>query len=136
MNNDFNAIWQFDKEENTNIDSGNSISDVYSFIYENDSIIINLPSISSAVGLPEDDVYRIKVRWKGNELYIFPPLGDKWELFAAWENNRFVMRGDGKVKMFKRIEPKEIAKWQKDLLKPEREMWKYKYVNPDSIKLR
>lgn len=135
MNQDFNAIWQFDKEENTNVDSRGSISDIHTFIYENNSLIINLPSISSAAGLPEDDVYRIKVRWKGNELYIFPPLGDKWELLATWENNRFVMHGDGKVKMFKRIKPEEIAKWQQDLLKPGREMWKYKYLNPDEIDL-
>src|SRR3954462_1675704 len=133
MSQDYDAIWQFDKEEGANINSGGSISSVYTFIYDNDSLILNLPSVSSVAGLPDDDIYRIKTKWKGNELYIFPPLGNKWELFATWDNNRFVMYGDRKVKIFKKIKPAEIAKWQQDLLKPGREMWSYPYLNPDEV---
>jgi hypothetical protein len=135
MNQDYKAIWQFDKEEVTNLSSGRSILDVYTFIYENNSMIINLPSMSSAVGLPDDDIYRIKTKWQGNELYIFPPLGNRWELFATWNNNRFVMYGDRKVKIFKKIKPEEIAKWQQGLLKPGREMWSYPYINPDEVEI-
>jgi len=132
MNQDYNAIWQFDKEE-TKINSERNMLDVYTFIYENDSLIINLPSISLVAGLPDDNIYRVKTKWKGDELYIFPPLGNKWELFATWDGNHFVMYGDGKVKIFKKIKPQEIALWQRDLLKPGREMWKYTYLNPDEI---
>lgn len=134
MSQDYDAIWQFDKEEETNINSGRSISSVYTFIYENDSLILNLPSVSSTPGVP-DDIYRIKTKWKENELYIFPPLGNKWELFATWDNNRFVMYGDRKVKIFKKIKPEEIAKWQQGLLKPGREMWSYPYMNPDEVEI-
>ena len=132
---DYNGIWQFDSDENTKNNPGLNVPDVYTFIYENDSLIINLPSISSAAGLPIDDIYRIKIRWKGNELYIFPPLGNKWELFARWDNNRFVMPGDGIAKIYKKIERKEIAKWQQGLLKPGREMWSYPYMNPDTTEI-
>jgi hypothetical protein len=135
MNQDYNAIWQFDREEKTDINSGRSIPSVYTFIYENESLIINLPSISSASGLPDDDIYRIKIKWKGNDMYIFPPLGNKWELFDTWENDRFVMYGDGKMKIFKKIKPEEIAKWQQGLLKAGREMWRYPYINPDEIEI-
>lgn len=135
MNQSYNAIWQVDKEEDTNLNSGRGVSDVYAFIYDNNSLIINLPSDSSAAGLPDDDIYRIKTKWKGNELYIFPPLGNKWELFATWDNNRFVMYGDRKAKIFKKIKPEEIAKWQQGLLKPGREMWSYPYMNPDEVEI-
>ena len=135
MNKDYNAIWQFDRDEETDVNSAGSISSVYTFIYENDSLIITLPSVSSYVGLPNDDIYRIKTKWKGNELYIFPPLGNKWELFATWDSNRFVMYGGGKVKLFKKIKPEEIAKWQQDLFKAGREMWSYPYINPETIDL-
>jgi hypothetical protein len=133
MNHDYAAIWQFDREEETNIDTGRSIASVHTFIYENNTLIINLPSVSSVEGLPDDDIYRIKTKWKGNELYIFPPLGNKWELFATWDNNRFVMYGDRKVKIFKKIKPAEIAKWQQGLLRPGRQMWSYPYLNPDEV---
>lgn len=133
MNEDCNAIWQLDRQEETSIDSGRSISDVYAFIFENGDLIINLPSMSSAAGVPDDDIYRIKTKWKENELYIFPPLGDKWELFAIWDDNRFVMFGNGKKKIFKKIKPDEIAPWQKNLLKPGREMWSYPYLDPDEV---
>lgn len=135
MNKDYNAIWQFDKKEETNIGSDRSLSSVYTFIYEDNSLIVNLPSISSFKGLPDDDIYRIKTKWKDNELYIFPPLGNKWELFAAWDTDRFVMSGDGKVKTFKRINAEDIAEWQKGLLKSEREMWSYPYINPDDVEI-
>ena len=135
MEQDFNGIWQFDREEDTQLDSERNISSVYTFIYENDGMIINLPSMSSYVGLPDDDIYRIKTKWQGNELYIFPPLGNRWELFATWDNNRFVMYGDRKVKIFKKIKPEEIAKWQQGLLKPGREMWSYPYINPDEVEI-
>ena len=135
VNQDYNAIWQFDKEKETNVKSARSISSVNTFIFENDSLIINLPSMSSYVGLPDDDIYRIRTKWKGNELYIFPPLGDKWELFATWENNQFVMYGGGKVKLFKKIKPEEIVVWQQNLLKPGREMWRYSYINPNDVEI-
>lgn len=135
MNKEYNAIWQFDKEEQTTVNSGRSISGIYTFIYDDDSLIINLPSTSSFKGLPDDDIYRIKTKWKNSELYIFPPIGDKWELFAVWENNRFVMYGNGKMKIFKKIKPEEIAAWQQDLLKAGRGMWNYPYINPDEIEI-
>jgi hypothetical protein len=135
MNQNHNAIWQFDREEDTTLNSERSISDVHTFIYENDSLIINLPTESSAAGLPEDNIYRIKTKWKGNELYVFFPLGAKWELFATWDGNRFVMYGDGKVKVFKKINPEEIAKWQVGLLRPGREVWSYAYMNPDDVEI-
>lgn len=135
MNEDCNAIWQFEREEAADIDSGRSLSSVYTFIYENEDLIINLPSRSSYKGLPDDDVYRIKTKWKGNDLYIFPPLGDKWELFATWDDDRFVMYGDGKMKIFKKIKPDEIAAWQRGLLKAGREMWSYPYMNPDEVEI-
>ncbi len=135
MNQNYNGIWQLDREEETNINSERSIPNTHTFIYENDSLIINLPSESLAAGLPEDDIYRIKTKWKGNELYVFLPLGSKWELFATWEHNRFAMYGDGKMRIFKRIKPEEIAKWQQGLLKPGREMWSYPYLNPDEVEI-
>jgi len=135
MNQDHDAIWQFDREEEANIDTGRSIASVHTFIYDNDSLIINLPSVSSVAGLPDDNIYRIKTRWKENELYIFPPLGNKWELFATWDNNRFVMYGNRKVKIFKKIKPEEIAKSQQALLKTGLEMWSYSYLNPDEVEI-
>jgi hypothetical protein len=131
----FNGIWQFDKEEDTDFNSERDISDVYTFISENNTLIINLPSESSAKGLPDDHIYRIKTRWKGNDLFVFAPLGNKWELFATWDNNRFVMYGDRKVKIFKRISPEEIAEWQKNLLKSGRGIWSYPYINPDEVEI-
>jgi hypothetical protein len=137
MNEDHNAVWQFDREVEALRPSGRGMSSVHTFIYENDSVIINLPSKSKSPGvvLPDDNIYRIKTKWKGNELYIFPPLGGKWELFAAWENDRFVMYGNGKMKIFKKIKPEEIAAWQKDLLKAGREMWDYRHLDPDEIEI-
>jgi hypothetical protein len=135
MNKDYNAIWQFDKEESTNISQMMSMSDVHSFIYENNSLIIYLPPIILVADLPEDNIYRIKTKWKGDELYIFPPLGNKWELFAKWDNKRFVMYGINKAKIFKKIKPEEIAKWQEGLLKPGRKMWSYPFINPDDVKI-
>jgi hypothetical protein len=135
MNQDCIGIWQFNREEGTKINAEGSINSVYTFIYENDSLIIYLPSDSSFVGLPKDDIFRIKTKWKGNELYIFPPLGNRWELFATWDNNIFVMYGGGKVKLFKKIEAEEIAKWQQNLLKAGREMWSYHYINPDEVEI-
>lgn len=130
-----NAIWQFDREVETDIKTTGSVSNIYTFIYKNSSLTINLPSTSSIVGIPEDDIYRIKTKWKVNDLYIFPPFGNKWELFATWDENRFVMYGDGKVRIFKKIKPEEIAVWQKDLLKSGRKIWNYRYLNPDEVEL-
>jgi hypothetical protein len=135
VNQQYNGIWQFDKNETTDIPSVVGISDTYTFIYEQDSVIIHLPTMTTVIGLPEDFIYRIAVRWKGDELYIFLPLGDKWELFANWEHNRFVMYGDRIKKIFKRIRPEEIAIWYKALLNPERPMWKYKFMDPASVDL-
>ena len=132
---DYNSIWQFDKEVNSNMYTERSMRDTHTFIYENESIIVNMPSVSSVPGIPDDDVYRIKIKWEKNDLYIFPPLGDKWEAFATWDNERFVMYGKDKMKIFKRISPVEIAKWQQSLLKPGRQMWHYKYINPDTVEL-
>lgn len=133
MHQEDHSVWQFEKEEEANVKTTRSLSGVYTFVYGNGSLIINLPSVSLAVDMPEDDIYRIKSRWKGHELYIFPPLGDKWELFAVWEDGRFVMYGNGKKKTFKKIKAEEIAPWQRNLLKPGREMWNYRYLNPDEL---
>jgi hypothetical protein len=135
MSEQLNAIWQFDREEETEQHEGGAISSVHAFVYEDGSLIIALPSISLYVGMSDDDVYRIKTRWRGNDLHMFPPFGKKWELFATWDSNRFVMYGDGKMRIFKKITPEEIAGWQKDLLKAGRQMWNYPYVNPDDVDL-
>lgn len=127
------AIWQYDKEEITENPSDRSILSVYTFVYENNSIMIQLPTMSPMPNLPEDRVYRLKTKWKGNDLYMFLPFGSKWELFATWENNRFVMLGNKKMKIFKKIKLEEIAVWNKDLLKPGRQIWHYPNVNPDTI---
>ncbi len=129
----FDAIWQFDKEEDTNIRITQNIPDINTFIYNNDSLIVNLPSVSSIAGVPNDDIYRIKTKWRGNDLYMFPPFGDRWELFCTWENNRFMMYGEGKMRTFKKINPVDIPIWQQGLLKAERKMWSYPYGDPNKI---
>lgn len=135
MNQNANAIWQFDKEETTGNDSPETISDIYTFIYENGTVTIQMLTTGAMTGLPQDNVYRIATRWQGDTLFIFPPLGNKWQLFAHWDNDRFVMYGGGKMKVFRKISPEEIAPWNKALLKPERPVWKYIYLDPQTIDL-
>lgn len=133
MSNVYDAVWQRDREEPAENSAAHGMFDIHTFIYEDDSVIIHLLAESPAADLPQDNVYRLKTKWKSGELYLFLPLGNKWEPFAVWEDERFVMYAEGKKKIFKKIRPEEIATWQRDVLKPGRELWRYRYLNPDDI---
>jgi hypothetical protein len=130
---DINGIWQFDRMEYTSEPISASLSDIHTFIYDQGTIIIRMMTTSDTTDLPEDDIYRVATRWNGNTLYIFPPMGVKWELFATWEQVQFVMTGGDQKKYFKKISPEEIAPWNTALLHPGRPLWHYIHLNPSSI---
>ena len=126
MNNSKNGIWQYAEEIQLDATSDNAgLTDTYTFVYDDDSLILKLPSVSTSINKASDDVYRLVVKWENNNLFFFPPFGVKWELFASWEDGRFLMKGNNKIKIFKKISINEIAAWNKELLKPERKMWEY-----------
>ncbi|HEV3412126.1 MAG TPA: hypothetical protein VG101_06595 [Puia sp.] len=133
MDQEANGIWQSDKETGGNIPADRDIAGVHTFVCEDRSVLIYLPPSLKVSNMPEDNVYRLATRWKGSRLYIFLPLGDKWEPFAHWEEDRFVMYGDGKMRVFKKILPGEIASQNRDLLKPGRQFWKYSWLDPGMI---
>ena len=130
-----NGIWQFDTEEKTSIITDRAMLDTNAFIYNNNSVILKIYSISIMQNAPIDDIYRLQVKWKNNDAYIFLPSGYKWELFATWENNRFIILGDNRKKIFKKIQSEEIPDLQKELVVREYSLWEYEEIIPDDINI-
>ena len=131
--NDYNAIWQKVREEDTDRESADALPGINLFVVADNSVTLQLPSDVLVIGHPADDVYRLQAKWDGSNMFVFLPFGTKWELFASWEDGRFVMFGNRKKSLFKKIARSELAKWQDDLLMRDREMWRYPFISPDDV---
>lgn len=135
MDQALNAIWQYKKQIIPSSSSERFVPSIHTFIYEMDTLIVQMITISSFKGRPDDDVFRVKTKWADNDLYIFPPFGKSWELFARWRKGFFIKPESGRLLEYYKIDPENIVPWQKDLLKPDRNLWDYPYQDPDKIEL-
>jgi hypothetical protein len=66
---------------------------------------------------PESDYFRVKAKWKGNELYWLPPYGN-WTSIATFVNGRFQRRWDDIeiLWVYECAGPDELAEDEKPLL--------------------
>jgi hypothetical protein len=126
------GIWQAKKEVNIDDDKGKEINEHYVFYYKGDSVTIRLINMHPVFWKSEDDFYKLKAKLENNTLYYLPPFGN-WTELAVLENNQFVIIGNGKKRIFKRILPEEVFDWNKAILKENRSLHDYR-VTPDGNK--
>ncbi len=64
----------------------------------------------------DDDIYRFKAKWNGDDLYWRTP-SDKWERFARWRGGRFEIERDGIRWRFAKVnDPQHWREYQQYLL--------------------
>jgi hypothetical protein len=86
------------------------------FYFHGDSATMHLIRLKEWMWRSEDDYYRVKTKWEGDDLYWLPPFGP-WSKLATFRNGRFERDEDDVVWKFERISPKVAADECRPLLK-------------------
>jgi hypothetical protein len=86
-----------------------------SFRYDGQYVTLQLCKNKAWMWGPEDDCFRVKAKWEGNDLYWLPPFGG-WTKLATIANGRFEERTDyGVVWKFERVGPEFLADYEQHL---------------------
>jgi len=118
------GTWQFEKEIPVEDDLGKLVNDVFTFLYEDDTVTLRLLTLRSGQWKSDDDFYKLSAKWEGNTLYYLPPFGS-WTELAMFENDHFVNIGNGKKRIFKKIQNDEVVEWNRNILKANRDRHDY-----------
>jgi hypothetical protein len=80
------------------------------FRYDGQHVTVMLFAEKEWMWKTPDDVYRLKARWKGRDLYYLPPFA-KWQFLATFENGKFVMpdKPSGHKWDFERIRDEDLG---------------------------
>jgi hypothetical protein len=97
------------------------------FYFHGDSATMHLICLKAWMWHTEDDYYRVKTKWVGDDLYWLPPFGD-WSKKATFRNGRFEVDGEDVVWKYERVSPKDAVDECRPLLK-KRELHDYA-INP------
>ncbi|MBN2493794.1 MAG: hypothetical protein JXR96_04315 [Deltaproteobacteria bacterium] len=83
---------------------------IHLFEYDGRHVTIRLFTEKAWMWKTPDDVYKLKSRWKGDELYYLPPFAD-WQHLATFEKGRFVIRDTnrGREWAFERIRKEDLG---------------------------
>lgn len=114
-----NGIWVVDKAESTieSTNSGAADIPIYQppFIVDDNEIVIRLEPHKSWDDMPPNNLFRLKAKWKGNEIFYLSPQ-NTWEKYASFINGRFEEYANGVVWKYKRVTPDELPLFWKDFL--------------------
>jgi hypothetical protein len=111
------GLWQYVRDEPVADDGGRQANDCFTFRLDGDHVVLRLFTLNADARLSPDDFFRLAARWQGRMLQYRPPFGD-WADLARFERGRFVDIGNGKRRIFARIEPSEVAAFNRDILRP------------------
>jgi hypothetical protein len=101
------------------------------FYYHGDSITLEAIALIPWWTKANDDYYRLKAKWVGNDLFWLPPLGG-WDKLATFQDGIFEMSTDSWLKWrFDHVPNSKATPEHQPLLKL-RELWKYSEV-PDGM---
>jgi hypothetical protein len=121
---DAEGLWQQSSEVAAPGTEGKSLSDIYTFKYDQGLVTVRLLTVSKMNWRSLDGFYTLKSRWQGDTLQYLAPLG-QWIDLAEFENGRFVASGDGKRREYTRITPDQVADFNSAILKPDRPVFGY-----------
>lgn len=119
-----NGLWQFDHDVMTATPGAAPLSDVFTFLVDDDTVTVRLFALSPGARFSDDDIYRLDSRWEGDRLTYLLPDGE-WTDLALWHDDHFELVGPDRVRLFKRITPEDVAAWNRDILKPGRPRFDY-----------
>lgn len=122
------GLWQFEREEAVADDRGRQHNDAFTFAIQGNQLTLRLFTPHFGIWKSHDDFYQLQTRWQGTLLQYRPPFGD-WAGLAFFEEGRFIDIGNGKRRLFKRIEPAEVVGFNRAILAP-REAHDYR-IQPD-----
>ena len=110
------GIWQLQKSMAFESDDKNETNDTYTFIFhKNDAVTVRLLTLNLNQWKSEDDFYKLSTKWDGDTLYYLPPFGD-WRKLAVFDNDEFIIVGNGIKRIFKLIAEDEIIDWNENIL--------------------
>ncbi len=118
------GIWGFDHSTPAPHQIGNHPISIMNFLIEGDFLTIRLIDISGMREPGADEFFKLRLKWEGDELFYLPPVGN-WHAFADYRNGTFVMYGQERNYLFKRIPADEIPAWNADLLRADRAPFVY-----------
>ena len=124
---DAEGIWQQASEVKAETAPGQHLSDTYTFQYAQGHVTMALLAISKFKGTSDDGFYLLDSRWEGNKLLIRFPNGD-WDELATFQNGHFEQYGDGLRREYARITPDQVAPFSKGILKADRELYDYSWL--------
>lgn len=112
------GLWQFVREEPIADDRGRQVNDAHTFRLEDDgTVVLRLLSLHAERWKSPDDFYRLATRWQARMLQYRPPFGD-WADLASYERGRFIDVGNGKRRIFARIDADAVVDWNRAVLAP------------------
>lgn len=122
---DREGLWQQSREVPAPGTEGKNLPDTYTFKYEREQVTIRLMVLSSATWVSPDGVYALKSRWQGDTLQYLAPSG-QWADLAEFENDRFVVSGDGFKREYARVTPEQVPAYNADIVKLGRQLFDYR----------
>jgi hypothetical protein len=77
--------------------NGNQVAlpGIHLFRYDGQHVTVRLFTEKAWMWKTPDDVYKLKARWQGNDLYYLPPFAG-WQLLATFEKGNFVIREENR----------------------------------------
>jgi hypothetical protein len=102
-----------------------------SFRYHGDTVTMHLIAVRDWHGRSPDDYYRVKIKWKGNDLFWLPPHGT-WTRLATLANGKFqkenpkyqIESAERPPWVFEKVKPEKLNEYEKPLAS-EREPYDY-----------
>jgi PQQ-like domain len=93
------------------------------FRYDGDNVHLHIIRMHPWEKSPEDNVYRLKARWKGNTLYYLETWG-RWQRLATFENGRFVNLSKEGGCVYEKVTKSKLKEFDAALAN-DRPMWSY-----------
>lgn len=122
------GIWQQSKEVAAEVPADQHLSNTTAFQYQDGCVTMYLLSISKFRYASDDSFYKLSAKWEGNVLYFRFPNGT-WDALATFTNGHFEAYGDGKRREFERVTPEQVAEYSKGILKPDRALFDYSWLD-------
>jgi hypothetical protein len=113
------GIWQLDETR------GKGRTTTKAFRFDGKTVTLFLVARNEFSARPPDDYYRVRARWRGDELYIQYPSGI-WGPLVSCVGGRFIDRRmrAGPVFIYRKVRPRELDKSNRALLR-DRPLWDY-----------
>jgi hypothetical protein len=86
------------------------------FYYDGETVTLQLFTLKGWMWRSEDDYYRVKAKWVGDDLFYLPPFG-RWDKLATFRGGHFADESEKVALRYERIPRSQVTEELRPLVK-------------------